>query len=521
MRLPYYLGVLALPAAAIFACGSGDDPNANPGRGRGENGADSGIVVPGGELADEQFPKDLLDPYTGPPIDNYDNTTITYRQLKSRVQRVFADDGIGGNTETYFAAKLTLLGGADFVTSVSEARSLTSDFLLALDGIAKDACKRASENKTGPFAGIDPANDAPGGPAAIVRQLYERMLLRTPRPEEATDATAFVGRLVPLSTSKVEAWAGMCEALVRHQDSLFTLPPSVQFATGIEKEKLGIIKLSNDLAGRLPTPDEMVALPGKTINEKVDYFLGLPEFREFYNHRVRLRTESRGTPETDEPANLWTYLVLTGGPMKDLLVADYTVDSSLNKIARPPVHGATGVLTMPGFIKTKPGLPHYNYPARVMTDYMGQLFEVPEEIISMRIPGGGVDSTVDPNGVCIACHGVLSPLASQRARWADDGTYREVDETGKPIDDSDRSLVKDYPYKGQGMAGFSVTAVKKERFFRQTFQSQFLFFLGRQMRYSEDERTIYLQLWLKAFETNGNFRELIKVIANIPGYTGQ
>jgi hypothetical protein len=71
------------------------------------------------------------------------------------------------------------------------------------------------------------------------------------------------------------------------------------------------------------------------------------------------------------------------------------------------------------------------------------------------------------------------------------------------------------------MAGFAAHAIKKEKFLRQTFQSQFLFFLGRQMRYDLDERTVYLALWLKAFSSNGDFRELIKIIANMPTYLGQ
>lgn len=520
MRLSHYLGIALVPAAAIFACGGDDEQNPNPGRPR--DGEDGGppLVIPGGELPDEQFPKELLEPYTGPPIDVYDNTPISYRQLKSRVARVFADTGIGGDTEAYFASKVQLLGGADFVTTFAEARTVTPDFLLALDGVAKDACARAATNKSGPFAGTDPATDAPGA-AAIVAQLYDRMLLRTARPEEVSAGTDLVAKLAPISANKTEAWAGMCEALVRHPDSIFTLPPSVSLAEGAEKEKLGLIKLSQDLAGRLPTADEIATLAGKSINEKVDYYFGTQEFRDFYYHRLRLRTESNGTEETDEPANLWMYLVLNGAPLQELLTADYTVNGSMQRLRRGPEHGKSGVLTMPGFIKTKPGLPHYNYAARVMTDFMGQLFEVPPEIVAMRIPGGGVNSTVEPGSTCIACHGVLTPLQTQRSRWFDDGTYHEVDEGGQPIDDTDRNLVSDYPYKGKGMEGFSQIAIRKERFLRQTFQSQFLFFLGRQMRYAEDERTVYLQLWLKSFETNGNFRELIKVVANIPGYTGQ
>jgi hypothetical protein len=517
MRLFHHLGFAVLPLAAVFAACSEQD--LNPSSRREREKPDAGIVVPGGELEDEQFPAYLLEPYTGPPIDYYDNTTLGYLQLKERVKRVFADDQIGGNTESYLAEKIGLLGGANFTTHFTEARVVSSDFLLALDGIAKDACARAATNKTGPFAGTDPAADAPGGAPAVAGLLYQRILLRPASPQEATDGAGLVGRLAPLSNSKTEAWAGLCEALVRHPDSIFTLPPSVANLAGAEKERMQLVKLANDLAGRPPTDDEFNSLAGKSVDEKVDHYVRLPEFRAFYFNRTRVRTESNGTPDSDEPASLWTYLAVNGLPLQELLTADYTVTADLNRVTRPEVHGKTGVLTMPGFIKSKPGLPHYNYAARVMTDFMGQLFEVPQEIIDMRFASTAA-STVDPNSKCIACHGVLTPLATQRLRWTDDGAYRTNDENGAPIDDSDRGMVPDYPYKGQGMASFASQAVKKERFLRQTFQSQYLFLLGRQMRHSLDERTVYLALWLKTFEKNGDFRELIKVIANVPGYLG-
>lgn len=484
-------------------------------------GADSGASAPppGGDLPDEQFPPELLDPYTGPPIDDYDNTVLGYVQLRARVNQVFADTGIGGDTNAYMASKIALLGGADFSTTYTEARVATPDFLLALDGIAKDACGRAAANKTGPFAGADPAAVAAGSEGDLATQLYRRILLRAPSDQERTDAVGLVATLKPLSATTTEAWAGLCEALVRHPDAIFTLPPSVATATGAEKERMQIVKLALDFAGRLPNDGEFTNLAGKTVDEKVDFYLGTPDFKDFYFHRARVRTESIGNAESDEAARLWTYLVLNGAPMQEVLTADYTVDEGFLKIGRPAEHGKSGVLTMPGFIKTKPGLPHYNYAARVMTDYMGQLFEVTPEIIAARIPGQ-VSTTVTPGSTCIQCHGVLTPLEYQRTRWADDGTYRTKDENGAAIDDSDHNLVPGYPYKGSGMAGFSALAVRKEKFFRQSFQTQFLFFLSRQMRYDLDERTVYLALWKSAYANNGNIRELIKIIAGVPRYLG-
>jgi hypothetical protein len=481
-----------------------DDPNAPP---------------PGGELADEKFPPELLEPYTGPAIDDYDNTVLGYVQLRARVKQVFADTGIGGDTDAYFASKIALLGGADFVTTFAEARVATSDFLLAVDGIAKDSCARAATNKTGPFTSFDPATVSGADETRLATQLYSRILEHAPSAAEVTDGVALVTRLKPLSPDATSAWAGLCEAYVRHPDALFTLPPSVTTATGADKERLQTVKLAMDFVGRLPSDEEFASLSGKSAAEKVDFYLGAPEFRDFYFHRARVRTESVGTPESDEPARLWAYLAVTGAPMQQVLTADYSVDPNFAKVARPAEHGASGVLTMPGFIKTKPGLPHYNYAARVMTDYMGQLFEVTPAIIASRAMGTA-SSTVEPGSTCFACHSVLTPLETQRLAWADDGSYRTVDEKGSPIDDSDRGMVADYPYKGKGMAGFSALAVRKEKFFRQAFQAQFLFFMGRQMRFDQDERTTYLALWKNAWANNGNLREVMKVIAAQPRYLG-
>jgi hypothetical protein len=387
-----------------------------------------------------------------------------------------------------------------------------------MDGVAKEACGRAATNKTGPFTGTTPETVPAGTEGTLATQLYQRILFRTPAADEVTSSVALVSTLVPLSPTKTSAWAGLCEALVRHQDFLFTLPPSVATTTGADKERLQLIKIAMDFAGRPPSDAELGALAGKTIADKLDYYFQTGEFRNFYFHKTRLRTETSGTPETDEAARLWTYLAVNGAPMQDLLAADYTVDTSYAKTGRGPEHGKSGLLTMPGFIKTKPGLPHFNYAARVMSDYMGQVFEVTPEIVASRVAAA---STVTPGSTCIQCHGVLTPLETQRLRWADDGTYRTTDAMGNLLDDSDQGLVADYPYKGKGMDGFAALAIRKERFFLQTFQSQFLFFMGRPMRYSQDERTVFLALWMSAWNDNGNFKELLKIIAAMPTYLGK
>jgi len=524
---------LALALAFAAACSSpdtnsltggsssgGTPPGTTPDGGSADDGGGPPGPPPGGTLADEQFPPDLLKPYTGPPNTDYENTFVTYLQLKARVVQLFADTGLGGGTDAYFTSKIALLGGADFKTTFNEARVASPDFLVALDGIAKEACARAATNKTGPFAGTDP-NAPAGGDNALATALYQKLLLRSPSAQEVTDGVALVSTIKPLSTDAASAWAGLCEGLVRHPDFLFTLPPSVSVVTGADKERLQLVKLSLDLAGRLPLDTELASLAGKSVADKVTFYLGTPEFKDFYFHRTQVRTESVGTVESAEPARLWTYLMLNGAPMQEVMTADYTIDANFNRIARGPEHGKSGVLTMPGFIKTKPGFPHYNYAARVMTDYMGQLFEITPDILKGRV-NATASSTVEPGSLCITCHGILTPLEYQRRRWADDGTFHATDATGAAIDDTDMGLVPDYPYKGAGIEAFAVTAVKKEKFFRQTFQAQFLFMLGRQMRFDQDERTIYLALWNTAFQKNGDLREIVKVIAStVPGYLGK
>lgn len=509
-------------AAVAAACGGtsdellGTDPNGTQnGNDGGPNGDDDG-PLPGGELADEQFPPDLLGPYTGPAINYYDNSFVNYLQLRARIKRVFNDPTLG---DAYFSKLIAPLGGADFVTQFTEQRAATSDFLLALDSISRDACANASQNKTGPFAGTDPNV---GAQDALVTTLYQRMLFRSPSAQEITDGKALVTQLIGIGPNNTSSWAGLCEALVRHPDALFTLPPSIATASDADKPRLRLIKLTNDFLGRLPTDDEFTTLASKSVDEILDVLFAAPEFRDYYFHRARIRTESSGQAETDEPGRLWTYVMTNDRPFQEVLTADYSVDSNFAKADRPAYHGKTGVLTMPGFIKPKPGLPHYNYSARVLTDYMGIVFEVTPEILASRSNATTPTSTVSPGSVCIQCHGLLTPLAVQRTNWNDDGTYRNgVDKDGKPIDDSDQNLVPDYPYKGKGMEAFATVAVRKEGFLRKTFDTQYQLFMGRAMRYKEDERTVYRQLWRSAFDDNGNLKATLRIIAKNPSYLGQ
>ncbi len=353
---------------------------------------------------------------------------------------------------------------------------------------------------------------------AQLNTLYSRMLYRPATAAELTDAYTLLKDLdaiVPLD----EAWGGVCEALVQHPDFLFTVPPSVDGRTGAEKEKLLLVKLGLDLLGRPPNATELAAFTaGATFGAMFDAFIASPDFKTYYFGRMRLRTESSGTAVSDEPARLWTHLVLTGKPFFQLLTADYLVDPSWAVVSRPAEHGKSGLLTMKGFIQGKQGLPHYNYAARVFTDFMGKVFEVPPEVFAQRGTATAA-STVDPTSICFSCHQLLTPLSHQRLSWGDDGAYRATDpDTMQAFDDTDRGLVPTYAFKGKGMEGFAASAVRKESFVRSILQSQHRLLLGRDMRVEEDERTLYKQLWDLSFATNGDLRAVLKAVVLSKAY---
>ncbi|HYH97874.1 carbohydrate-binding domain-containing protein [Hyalangium sp.] len=355
---------------------------------------------------------------------------------------------------------------------------------------------------------------------AKVDSLYRRMLYRPSSAQERTSGYALVKDLSGYEAELAKAWGGLCEGLMRAPDFLFTLPPSYESLTAMERERLLLVKLAQDLVGRPPNATELADFEAgrKSWEQMVDAYLASPDFRTYYFHKMRIRTESEGTADTDEPARLWTYLATTGTHFQELLTGDYSVAADFTKVARPPEHGRTGVLTMKGFLQNKPGLPHYNYAARVMTDFMGSIFEIPSEVFDMR-GAATAASTVDPTSLCYSCHQTLTPLAHQRLRWADDGTYRTADEQGRPIDDSDRGMVGTYAFRGQGMPGFAQKAVRKESFARRTINAQYMLFFGREMRHTQDERVMYKRLWDVAQADNGNLKAVIKTIALSPEYT--
>jgi hypothetical protein len=220
----------------------------------------------------------------------------------------------------------------------------------------------------------------------------------------------------------------------------------------------------------------------------------------------------------DEPARLLTHVFVAGRPIREILTADYGVDEAFAPVARPAEHGSTGVLTMPGYIRGKPGLPHFNYAARVLSGFLGFVFQVPPEVFDERATATAA-STVDPESPCYSCHKLLTPLAHQRLRWDDDGNYRAVDDDGLPIDDSDRNLVSGYPYAGAGLDAFAVQASVKEGYIRRMSNLLFAPSFNRNLRHDGDERLLYQQLWNAAASGNGTFGDMIRVVLFDPSYT--
>lgn len=343
-----------------------------------------------------------------------------------------------------------------------------------------------------------------------------------PRVELADPHAAAITFTAPVLGAEQAAWEGLCRALLRHPDFLFTRPPTAAAtADPAARRRLLLVKIAQDLVGRTPTDAEQERLEeGTPLETFVDEFLDHQEFRDFYFRRIRLVLESHGSDLDDEPTRLWCYVVFNDRPFKEILTADYSVDKQMQKQPRPAYHGKTGLLTMKGFIDGKPGLPHFNYAAVVCEKFLGYEFEVPATIVAQR-EGATAASTTHPESTCYSCHKILTPLAFQRMKWDDNGKFREKDEKGAPIDATDHHLVPSYPFKGEGMEAFALGAQNKERFIRTMIQTHFIFYFGREMRWEDSERGLYRRLWDNTVEHNYSIRALLRELLTSPEYLSQ
>ena len=319
------------------------------------------------------------------------------------------------------------------------------------------------------------------------------------RLEDADTATPrFV---VPPLKSPRPGWAGLIEALLQHPE--FLLPDDAVGAS----PRVKLARVALDLIGRTPTEEEFRRFE-KTgrLGPTVDAYLNSADFKDYFFHQTRAELLSRGTEESDEPARLWTYIATNDLSYRELFTAGYTIDADWEKASRPAYHGPTGILTMKGYLVSKPGLPKFTYPAQVLTFAMGVQFEVSDAVEEARLK---VVSTTDPDSMCYSCHKLLTPLAYQRERWDVHGCYRTGDEEGA-IDDSDRGVVPDYPFKGQGLGAFSTQLVKKERFVRTFVNLHHDMLFHRQLRLYEDQRDEYKQLYDFAVANDLKIRPLLK-----------
>ena len=307
---------------------------------------------------------------------------------------------------------------------------------------------------------------------------------------------------VPSLQSPRPGWAGLIEALLQHPE--FVMPTDNQNAAPARK----LVRIALDLVGRIPTNDELRRfLRVGQIEPLIDAYLSSQEFREFFFHRARGVFRSRGTPASDEPARLWTYLATNDVSYRELFTADYTVSPDWRRIERRPVHGRTGFLTMEGYLEGKPGLPKFTYPAQVLTFALGVQFEVSDAVEDAR---DKVVSTTDPSSICYSCHKLLTPLAYQRERWDVHGHYRTVDDDHQPIDDSDRGVVPDYPFKGDGLSAFASQVVRKERFVRAFINHHHDMLFHRPLRVYQDQRDEYKALYDFAVANDLRIRPLVK-----------
>ncbi len=252
----------------------------------------------------------------------------------------------------------------------------------------------------------------------------------------------------------------------------------------------------------------------------INEWLNHPEFQKTYLHRIRQILESDGTNIGDEPAHLWSFVVVQNRPIGEILTSNYTVTKNgdqLMMMPRPSEHGSTGLLTMKGYINGKPGLPHYNYAARVLTGFLGIVFDVPQEAFDARATATAT-STVDPASICYSCHKLITPLAHQRLAWDDQGNYRTHFEDGRLIDDSDQNLVEHYPFSGKGLSSFALSAIRKEGFIRRMINVHALMFFGRLLRHETDERDLYYQLFQLAQNGQGQMKAMIKALLQSTPY---
>ncbi len=153
-----------------------------------KNFASSVAGAEAGTTQDDVFPWELLAPYRGEiPEFEADTQFLTWTQLKGKVATLFEDNWVREGVDQ-FDANVALFGGADFRTRFSESSRATSGYLAALKILAKDLAERAYHLRRGPFAGFSSPPPAESDRDETIDRLYRHLLLRSPSPQERTEA---------------------------------------------------------------------------------------------------------------------------------------------------------------------------------------------------------------------------------------------------------------------------------------------------------------------------------------------
>ncbi len=153
----------------------------------------------GAAKPDEVFPIHLLSRYTGEPsVNAADNTFLSYRQLRGKIQAIFGDDWRRDDRDL-FIENLHLFGGADFVRRFDETTKASPTFLTGVEMLGRDVASRAYLTRSGPFAGLPAALPSPArmkapdaAYARAINQVYNRMLFRDATALEMRDAFRFI-----------------------------------------------------------------------------------------------------------------------------------------------------------------------------------------------------------------------------------------------------------------------------------------------------------------------------------------
>ena len=102
------------------------------------------------------------------------------------------------------------------------------------------------------------------------------------------------------------------------------------------------MKVAQDLVARPPTDAEIQAFTSgaKTLDQMVDGWLASAEFQAYAYYKMRIRTESDGTSDSDEPARLWTRILTTRDDLPR--PAHRRLRSGPLVPAKSPAHPSTG-----------------------------------------------------------------------------------------------------------------------------------------------------------------------------------